>query len=96
MNCNSITSSLSIRSTTASGARAVFDNSTILCHLATNDASSIWEGSLAGIYDYSIELTNLHHGIHEIIVNNVTNHAGTASTNVSVLTTTARTITHPK
>ena len=83
MDCDSITNSLSINSTALGNQTAQLDKSTVTCSTIPEMDTATWVGAMTSVYNYSIELTNVFHGIHELVVNNVSNKNGNRSTNVS-------------
>jgi alpha-1,3-glucan synthase len=83
MDCSSITNSLTAKSRALENRTARFDLDSISCQtMAATDAAT-WTGALPDIYNYSIVLTNVLHGVHELTVNNVSNKDGSRKTNVS-------------
>lgn len=85
MDCDSITNALSVSSTALYNQTAQLDKSTVSCGAIPETQVANWSGAFPSVYNYSIELTNVFHGIHEVIVKNVTNKAGNRATNVSSL-----------
>lgn len=85
MDCNSITGGLSVTSTALNGETAQFDKSSISCQPISSIQSAPYTGTLAGTFNYSVVLDNVFHGVHEIILNNVTNKARNHTTNVRIL-----------
>ena len=85
MNCDSITAGLSVASTALHGEAARFDSSSISCDLLPEIQPAPYQGTFEGIFRYSIELRNVFHGVHEIILKNVTNKAQNRTTNVSII-----------
>ncbi|KAL1968942.1 hypothetical protein VTN77DRAFT_776 [Rasamsonia byssochlamydoides] len=81
MDCDSITNALSVSSTALYNQTAQFDKSTVSCGVIPETQTATWSGAFSSVYNYSIELTNVFHGVHEVIVNNVTNKAGNRTTN---------------
>uniref|UniRef100_A0A093V713 alpha-1,3-glucan synthase n=1 Tax=Talaromyces marneffei PM1 TaxID=1077442 RepID=A0A093V713_TALMA len=81
MDCDSITAGLSVTSTALNGEAARFDNSSISCNLLPKRQQTIYQGTFEGVFNYSIELENVFHGIHEIVLNNVTNRDQNRTTN---------------
>ena len=72
MNCSSITKSLSVYSTARDGQAAHLDADSVSCGLIANIENPVWPGTASSVYNYSIVLSNVHHGTHEIVVNNPT------------------------
>jgi alpha-1,3-glucan synthase len=85
MDCESITVGLSVTSTAMDGETARFDNGSISCHSLPERQPATYQGTFAGVFNYSIELENVFHGIHEIVLNNVTNKDQNRTTNVSII-----------
>jgi alpha-1,3-glucan synthase len=85
MDCDSITAGLSVTSTALNGEAARFDNRSISCYLLPESQPAAYQGTFEGVFNYSIELENVFHGIHELILNNVTNKDQNRTTNVSIL-----------
>lgn len=85
MNCDSITNSISIKSTAYRNQTAQLDKSTISCGPVAETQMALWPGALTSVYNYSAQLTNVFHGIHEIVVNNASNKDGDSATNVSLI-----------
>jgi alpha-1,3-glucan synthase len=85
MDCDSITNSLSVTSTAfPNNQTAQFDKNTVSCGAIDESKVVGWTGALSGFYRYSIELTNVFHGVHEIIMRNVTNKEKYRWTNVGL------------
>lgn len=83
MDCESITNSLSVTSTALDNQTAEFDRSTVSCGSIPETQVAFFPGAFTSVYNYSIELINVFHGVHEIVVNNVSNKNGDRKTNVS-------------
>lgn len=85
MNCDQITNTIQINSTTANGDVPQVDTSSVQCN--TTDAlwadHSPWSGAVDTTFIYAANLVNVSDGIHQISVNNITTANGTASTGVS-------------
>ncbi|KUL82805.1 hypothetical protein ZTR_09604 [Talaromyces verruculosus] len=73
MDCDSITAGLSVASTAMNGEAARFDKRSISCHSWSESQPATYQGTFQGVFNYSIELEDVFHGIHEIVLNNVTN-----------------------
>jgi alpha-1,3-glucan synthase len=84
MNCDSITNGLSVNSTALNGKIARFDKNSISCQLISRSQGAAYSGTLVGVFNYSIELENVFHGVHEITLNNTTNSARNQTTNVRI------------
>lgn len=84
MDCDSIVSRLSVTSTAMNGEVARFDNRSISCHSLPEGEPATYQGTFPGIFNFSIELENVFHGIHEIILSNATSRDQNHSTNVSI------------
>ena len=87
MNCDQITNTIQINSTTANGDVPQLDTTSVQCNNLndTGTDQSQWCGAVDTTFIYSAKLVNVSDGIHQISVNNVTNANGTASTGVSRL-----------
>lgn len=85
MDCNSITDAISIKSTTYGGNNALIDKSTVFCSTVDETQTASWPGALTSVYNYSVQVTNVFHGVHEIIVNNASSKNGKRATNVSYM-----------
>jgi len=83
MDCNSITNAISIKSTAYGNYTSQLDKSTVSCNTIAETQMVSWPGALASVYNYSVQLTNVFHGVHEIIVSNASNRNGNRMTNVS-------------
>ncbi|KAJ9408695.1 putative alpha-1,3-glucan synthase [Paecilomyces variotii] len=81
MDCNSITNAISIKSTAYGNYTAQLDKSTVSCNTIAETQMVSWPGALASVYNYSVQLTNVFHGVHEIIVSNASNRNGNRMTN---------------
>lgn len=85
MDCNSITNALSVYSTARYNETAQFDKATVTCGPIPETPVASWPGAASSVFSYSIELSNVFHGVHEIIINNATTADGKRHTNVSFL-----------
>lgn len=85
MDCDSITTGLSVTSTAVNREAARFDNGSISCLSLQESQPATYQGTFQGVFNYSIELENVFHGIHEIVLNNVTNRDQNRTTNVSII-----------
>jgi alpha-1,3-glucan synthase len=83
MDCGSITNGLSVTSSARDNQKAQFDKSTVSCNVIPRQETTFWEGALSGVFNYSVELENVFHGVHEVILKNVTNKSQNRITNVS-------------
>lgn len=84
MDCDSITNGLSVSSTALNGQQAQFDMGSVSCNSIPEVQSVSWQGAYTGVYNYSIDMTNVFHGVHEVLVKNVTNQAKNRTTGVSI------------
>lgn len=87
MNCDQITNTIQINSTTAHGDAPQIDTTSVQCSNPPSSAAdqSSWCGAVNTTFIYAAKLVNVSDGIHQISVNNITNANGTASTGVSLL-----------
>jgi alpha-1,3-glucan synthase len=82
MDCDSITQSISITSTTSSNRAAELDKNTIRCGVIPDVKVTALSGTFPSTYNYSVELVNVFHGIHKVIVDNPTDKNRSRTTNV--------------
>jgi alpha-1,3-glucan synthase len=85
MNCSSISNSLTVNSRALENRTARFDMDSISCQKVVAPDTVTWPGALPEVFNYSIDLTNVFHGIHELTVNNASNRKGKRRTNVSTI-----------
>jgi alpha-1,3-glucan synthase len=85
MNCSSITNSLTVKSTALENQTARLDRDSISCQAMAVTDTATWTGALPDAYNYSVVLTNVFNGVHELTVNNVSNKMGSRKTNVSTI-----------
>ena len=83
MDCDSITNSISINSSALGNQTAQLDKSTVTCSTIPEMDTATWVGAMTSVYNYSVVLENVFHGVHELVVNNVSNKNGDRSTGVS-------------
>ena len=85
MDCDQITKTIQINSTTADGNTARVNTNSVQCReLSAAEADhSEWSGGVDTTFIFSANLTNVSDGIHQISVKNVTVANGTVSTGVS-------------
>ena len=83
MDCSSITNSLSVLSTARYGQVARLDADSVACGPIPNIQEPQLPITAPSVYNYSIVLSNVHHGVHEIILNNASTSDGQRYTNVS-------------
>ncbi|KAH8702491.1 putative alpha-1,3-glucan synthase [Talaromyces proteolyticus] len=81
MDCNSITDGLWISSTTLYNQSAQLDKGSVSCRPVLEDQMLSWQGAFTGMFNYTIELTNVFHGVHEVVLKNVTNKGRNRTTN---------------
>lgn len=83
MDCDSITTGLSVNSTALNQEVARFDTASASCKALPQLQTAPYQGTFPGTFNYSIELETVFHGIHEIVLNNVTNIGRNRTMNVS-------------
>jgi alpha-1,3-glucan synthase len=81
MDCNQVTSSVMITSTTAGNVTARIDNSSVTCaHLPTPD-NPLYVGGISSAWSWKGKLVDVSDGIHSITIQNATTSNGTFFTN---------------
>jgi len=82
MDCNQISNTLTMNSTTADGTTAKLDPSSVQCNNITNaDENAIsWSGSVNSTFSFVGTLINVSDGVHQININNITTSNKDAST----------------
>ena len=82
MNCDQITKTLQIDSTTESNQTVALDTDSVQCrNLSTGAADpSPWSGGVPTGWIYAANLTNVSDGIHEIVVSNISSADGNSFT----------------
>ena len=85
MDCDQITNTIQINSTTAEGDIPQVDGASVQCrNFTAGDADhSQWSGGVDTAFIFAGSLVNVSDGIHQISVRNITNANGTVSTGVS-------------
>ena len=82
MDCELLTCSISIVSTVEGNpGPAQIDNRTVKCEVLTTSDAPPYVGAIPSNWTWSATLTNVADGVHQIIITNTTNQAGTANTN---------------
>lgn len=83
MDCQQITNSILIESTTSDGKVAQVDESSVSCTNITNanDLLIPFSGSVNSTWSYSFRMKQMSDGIHQITLNNVSTADGDAQTN---------------
>lgn len=82
MDCDSITKSLTINSTTQTGAVAKLDTSSVSCGLVTA-ANPSYVAETPTLWEYTATFNNVAHGIHTYTLNNPSDFNGSKSTNTT-------------
>lgn len=82
MDCDSITKSLTINSTTQTGAVAKLDTSTVKCESVTA-AKTAYVAEAPTLWKYTASFTNVAHGIHTYTLKNPADSNGSKSTNTT-------------
>ena len=80
MDCDSVTSSISLESNTNDNSIPSIDSSSISCESVNVTDNSTYSGGLATAWTYSFNLVNVANGVHQLIVNNATDAAKNRST----------------
>lgn len=75
MDCDSVTNSISVDSTTQDGSRARIDPNSISCRIETQDKSP-YVGGVSSEFTFAANLVNVGNGIHAYTVSNVTTQDG--------------------
>ena len=85
MDCDQITNTIQINSTTANGEVPQIETGSVQCsNISAAEADhSPWCGAVDTTFIYAANLVNVSDGIHQISVNNVSSANGTGSTGVS-------------
>ncbi|PYH55725.1 alpha-1,3-glucan synthase [Aspergillus niger CBS 101883] len=74
MNCDSVTSSIYVNSSTEAGKIPSIDTDSVSCKAATlNETGSDWSGFIPSAWVWQGNLTGVYNGIHRITVNNASN-----------------------
>ncbi|KAL3472475.1 hypothetical protein BJX99DRAFT_214917 [Aspergillus californicus] len=80
MDCDDITERVYFNSSTEAGSTPSIDADSIQCGNITADEGTV-TGQLPGVWEWAADLTGVYNGVHRVTVNNVSNAAGTNSTN---------------
>jgi alpha-1,3-glucan synthase len=80
MNCDSVTNSIEIDSTTESGGQARLDKGSVNCTLADADPPR-YVGEIPTGWIFSANLENIYNGVHTVTVRNASTEDGELSTN---------------
>lgn len=81
MNCDSVTSSVYINSTTEDLRIAQINNSSIKCSVISTQQVADFIGSIPTNWTWKATLDNVSNGVHQITVRNASTEAGNSSTN---------------
>ncbi|PWY70843.1 alpha-1,3 glucan synthase [Aspergillus sclerotioniger CBS 115572] len=74
MDCDSVTSSIYLNSSTEIGKVPSIDTDSVSCKAATlNETGSTWTGFIPSAWVWQGNLTGVYNGIHRVTVNNATN-----------------------
>ncbi|KAJ9353608.1 CAZyme family GH13 [Paecilomyces variotii] len=77
MDCDGITNAISLNSTTEKGITASLDTSSVNCTKVTpRTTSNNYVGEIPTVWTWSAKLNNVHHGIHQLTVKNVSTTSG--------------------
>ncbi|KAJ5534138.1 hypothetical protein N7527_000392 [Penicillium freii] len=72
MNCDSITKAFYVNSTTEKNITAELDTSSVNCtKISARTTSHAYTGEIPTVWTWSAKLKNVHHGIHQLTVKNV-------------------------
>ena len=82
MDCDSVTSSISLESNTNDNSIPTLDKSSISCKSVNVANNSTFSGGLSTAWTYSANLLNVANGIHQLIVTNASDAAKNSSTGV--------------
>ena len=80
MDCDAISDSMKINSTTENNSTPSVDKSSIHCGNATNDDSPKWVGGISTVWTWTGNLSNVANGVHQITVSNVSTQDNSATT----------------
>ena len=81
MDCESVTKTLTINSTTEDDSNARLDSGSVQCLTVTNVDPAQFVGGVPTAWTFKANLVNVSNGIHSVMVNNVTSGNGTNYTN---------------
>lgn len=80
MTCDSITKALVLDSKTEKGANATLDTSSVKCtKVDARTTDSKYVGEIPTVWTWSATLNNVHHGIHQVTVKNVSSSSGSTN-----------------
>lgn len=80
MDCDSVTKSITLNSTTESGKTPSVDSKSASCRkIPATDTQ--WTGQLPNVWVWTGKLTGVYNGIHRLTVTNASDSAGTSATN---------------
>jgi len=80
MDCNSISKSIQVTSKVTGAQAANLNLDSVKC--STTNSTVRWVGEPATAFIYEVDLLNVHHGIHQITIGNVTSTDGDATNTV--------------
>lgn len=83
MDCDAITNTLTINSTTEDLSTPRIDKGSVKCQNATNDAPHPFVGAITTTWTWSADLVNVSNGVHRVTVDNVTTSGNRSFTGVS-------------
>ncbi|KAH2916900.1 hypothetical protein KXV64_009499 [Aspergillus fumigatus] len=77
MDCTGVTRAISLNSTTEKGITPTLDTSSVNCgNITPRTSSHHYVGEVPTVWTWSAKLKNVHHGIHELTVKNVSTTSG--------------------
>ncbi|RAQ45497.1 hypothetical protein AFGD_005920 [Aspergillus flavus] len=77
MDCDKIADAISLNSTTVKGVTASLDTSSVSCNkISPRTSSDNFVGEVPTVWTWSAKLKNVHHGIHQLTVKNVSTTSG--------------------
>jgi alpha-1,3-glucan synthase len=82
MSCEAVTQGLTITSATEASDNATIDASSVTCSAISPPENPAIVGALGSTWIWQATLQNVHDGIHQITLTNISNSAGTDSTRV--------------
>lgn len=79
MDCDTVTKSLSLKSSTESGKTAKLDTATVKCsNIAATETS--WTAQIPGLFKWAANLTEVYNGVHRVTLKNASNVDGSSFT----------------
>jgi alpha-1,3-glucan synthase len=84
MSCDAVTKGLTIKSTTETGTVASINMGSINCADISPPEDPTYVGALGSSWIWQATLENIHDGVHQLTLTNITNSAGTDSTRVNL------------